>query len=86
MEKRIKRLKFRAWHRGTKESDLLLGRFADRYLETLDPTQLDRFEALLEESDPELVDWFTGRVPVRADLDHDVMGLLRAFTLAGGGA
>jgi antitoxin CptB len=83
LEKRIKRLKFRCWHRGTKESDLLLGRFADHYLALLDDSQLGRLEALLDESDPDLVDWITGRTPVPANLDHDVMGLLRAFTLKG---
>ena len=86
MDARIKRLKFRAWHRGTKESDLLLGRFADRHLEALDAAQLDRFEALLEEADPDLVDWMTGRLPVPADLNHDVMELLLAFTKRGGAA
>ncbi|MGH6916010.1 MAG: succinate dehydrogenase assembly factor 2, partial [Geminicoccales bacterium] len=54
---RRKRLRYRAWHRGTKEMDLLLGRFADAQLAGMTPAQLDAFEALLCESDPDLYDW-----------------------------
>ena len=44
-EIRRKRLSFRSWHRGTRESDLILGRFADAHLATFDDGQLDRYEA-----------------------------------------
>ena len=60
LETRRKRLRFRAWHRGTKESDLLLGPFADANLDALDADGLSRFEALLARSDPEIMDWMTG--------------------------
>ena len=60
LETRRKRLRFRAWHRGTKEADLLLGPFADANLDTLDADGLTRFEALLARSDPEIMDWMTG--------------------------
>lgn len=56
-----KRLKFRSWHRGTREMDLLLGRFADRALDSFDAAQLDAYAALLEESDPDIYDWVCGR-------------------------
>ena len=77
---RRKRLAFRSWHRGTREADLLLGRFADRYLATFTPSQLDRYEALLAENDPDIYDWLSGREPVPGLHDHEVMGLLRSFT------
>jgi antitoxin CptB len=77
-EIRRKRLRFRAWHRGTREMDHLFGGFADRHLSALDGAQLDRFERLLENSDPELYAWLTGREPIPLEHDDDVMALLRA--------
>jgi antitoxin CptB len=56
-----KRLRFRSWHRGTREMDLLLGRFADRQLDSFDAALLDAYAALLEESDPDIYDWVCGR-------------------------
>lgn len=79
VETRRKRLRFRAWHRGTREMDLLVGSFADRHLEAFAPEQLERFEALLLESDPDLYNWMTGRADPPCDLDHDVMRMMRAF-------
>ena len=74
-----KRLLFKSWHRGTQESDLLLGSFADSCLAALDAGQLDRFEALLDCSDPDLFEWILdGSVPP-VDYDHDVLYLLRAY-------
>ncbi len=76
---RRKRLRYRSWHRGTREADLLLGRFADARLDDLDPAQLDRFEALLDCADPDLWDWAVGRAPAPTTHDHDVLALIRAF-------
>ena len=78
-EIRRKRLRFRAWHRGTRETDLLFGGFADSHIAALDEAQLDRFERLLENSDPELYAWLTGREPIPPEHDHDVMALLRTY-------
>ena len=74
---RLKRLMFQSTHRGMKETDLLLGGFAHDCLGGLDAGQLDRFEALLDQSDADLYDWITGKRPVPADFDHDVMALLQ---------
>jgi antitoxin CptB len=78
-----KRLHFRAWHRGTKESDILLGRFADAHLASMDWEQLRDFENVLDRSDPELIDWITGREPVPANLRTAVLGMLLEFKPAG---
>ena len=78
-ETRRKRLRFRSWHRGTREMDLLVGNFADANLASFDDAQLDRFEALLLESDPDLYNWMIGRADPPEELDHDVMKLLRDF-------
>lgn len=77
MDTRLKRLAFRAHHMGSNENDIIFGRFADRHLAALAPEQLDRFEALLQETDNDLFDWVTGRAPVPERCDHDVMAMLR---------
>jgi antitoxin CptB len=76
---RCRRLLFRSWHRGTQESDLLLGSFAEASLKSLDGAQLDRFEALLDCTDPDLFDWIFGGSAPPPEHDHDVMHLLRGF-------
>lgn len=58
---RRRQLRFRAWHRGTREADLLLGPFADSYLNSCDAAGVDAFEALLDMEDPDLWDWATGQ-------------------------
>jgi antitoxin CptB len=74
-----KRLLFRSWHRGTKETDLLLGSFAERHLAGFSAAQLARYEALLEIDDGQLYDWVTGRVAPPPEHDSDVLRLLLAF-------
>ena len=74
---RRKRLTFRSWHRGTKEADMLLGRFANLHLATLDAGQLDRYEALLENPDPDLYAWVTELRPVPAEFDNNILVLLK---------
>lgn len=76
---RRKRLAFRAWHRGTREMDFILGTFADRRLETLDNAGLGRFEALIDVPDQDLYNWITSRAPVPEEYDNDIMGELRSF-------
>ncbi len=57
---RLKRLRLRAWRRGTKEMDLILGGFADARLAGLAPGTLAAFEGLLEENDQDLYAWILG--------------------------
>ena len=61
IEIRRKRVKFRAWHRGMKEVDLILGPFADAYVESLSDEELDAFELLLAVPDNDLYDWLCER-------------------------
>ena len=77
-EIRRKRLLFRSWHRGTRESDLILGRFADAHLAGFDEAQLDRYEALLDCADADIFDWVSGRAAPPPEHDHDVTRLLLA--------
>ena len=78
-ELRRKRLLYRSWHRGTREGDLILGRFAAAYLAGFDDAQLDRYETLIDCADADLVAWVAGRAAPPAALDHDVTRLLLAF-------
>lgn len=65
-ELRLKRLKFRSWHRGWKEMDLILGHFADARLPSLTEAELATYEQLLEEDDDILWGWLTGKAPTPA--------------------
>jgi len=56
---RRKRVSFRAWHRGMREVDLLLGRFADAHLAGLTGVELTAFEALLDVPDQDVLAWLT---------------------------
>lgn len=74
---RLKKLKFRAWRRGFREADFILGAFADAEVATLSPADLDAFEALLEQPDQPLYAWIIGAEPTPEPFDHDVMRKIR---------
>lgn len=59
-ETRLKRLRFRSWHRGTKEADLLIGGFFDRHGDQWGETEITLFETLLEEQDVDIMAWAMG--------------------------
>lgn len=83
LDTRRKRMLFRARHRGIKEMDILLGSFADRHLAGFDAAELDVFEALLEESDHDLLAWIVGDTPVPARADSAVFQRLRTHLPTG---
>jgi antitoxin CptB len=83
---RRRRLRHRCRYRGFLEADLLLERFAEAWLDRLADDQLDRLEALLEESDQDIWDWAIGRRPVPARHAGEVMTRLRRFAQGGGAA
>ena len=76
LDTRRKRLRFRSWHRGTRELDLLRGTFADRYLSELSESELDCYEALLLEGDPDLFKWISGKVAPPTRHDTEVLQLI----------
>ncbi len=78
-DSRHNRIRFRAWRRGFREADLILGPFSDRYVRAFSDDELDRFEALLEQSDHDIYAWILGSTPVPEAFDNDIMGRLRAF-------
>ena len=61
---RLARLKFRAWHRGTREADYMMGGFFDRYHGDWGDAEIAWFETLLEVDDPHIMDWAMRRAPV----------------------
>ncbi len=67
LDARRRRLLFRSWHRGIREVDLVLGRFADRELGTLTEAELDDYEKMLEVPTPDLLAWVMGERPVPAE-------------------
>jgi len=59
----LKRLTYRSWHRGCKETDLVLGTYCANYVETLAEPDLALFEAFLDEDDAEIWAWLTEKTP-----------------------
>ena len=79
LDVRRRRIAFRAWHRGMREMDLILGRFADQTLAVLAEDDLDAFEALLEWPDPDLYKWVSGEAVPPAKAKTAILARLRAF-------
>jgi antitoxin CptB len=78
---RLKRLRFRSWHRGMREMDLLLGRFADRHLPAMNDEQLGQYEALLGVADADLYNWIADQAPTPPPFDNGVLTLIRNFKM-----
>jgi antitoxin CptB len=78
-EARLKKLKFRAWRRGFREADLILGPFADRHVAGFSPAELDAFERLLEVPDQDLYAWIVDRLPTPPEWDGELMRQIKSF-------
>jgi len=74
---RLKKLRFRAWRRGFREADFILGAFADAEMTDLSPADLDAFEELLEQPDQPLYAWIIGTEATPDAFDHEVMRRIR---------
>ena len=79
LDARRRRTLFRAWHRGTREMDMLMGQFADAKLATLSDGELDDFELLIEAPDQDVFSWLTGKVATPGNYDTPVFRRLRDF-------
>jgi antitoxin CptB len=79
LKERLGRIIFRAWRRGFREADLVLGPFAEQVGPTLDTAELDAFESMLEAEDHDLYAWIIGKAPIPAEHDGPVMARLQAF-------
>ena len=85
LELRRRRLRYRAWHRGTREMDFVLGRFVDAAVAAMKEPEVAELEALLEAPDPDLFAWVTGTEPVPANYDTEIIRRMVAFHREGGG-
>jgi antitoxin CptB len=74
---RLRRLKFRAWHRGTREADYMIGGFFDRYHTAWGEAEVDWFEALLEEEDVDIMGWALGTLDVPQEYRGPMMDAFR---------
>ncbi|RIY01608.1 succinate dehydrogenase assembly factor 2 family protein [Aureimonas flava] len=78
LDPRRRKALFRSWHRGTREMDLVLGRFADAEIGRLDDEELTLFEHLMEAPDRDLFSWLTGSAATPANYDTTVFRRIRA--------
>ena len=78
---RRKKLLYRALYRGFKEADLLIGGFARTYIGTMDNSELDQFEMLLNQNDRELYAWATGDAEPPADLHCEILNRLQQYRI-----
>lgn len=76
-ETRLKRLRFRAWHRGVKEADLMIGGFFDAHHAGWNDAEIATFEALLEEQDVDIMAWAMGVEPVPGRYDGAMFDTMR---------
>ena len=74
-----RKILFRAWHRGMRETDLILGPFADAHLGAMSDHELGAFEAMLEVPDREILGWITGSQPFDETHDKDLFRKIVAF-------
>jgi antitoxin CptB len=86
LDARRRQLLFRAWHRGLREVDLIMGRFADFAVARLSQSELGELERLLEVPDRELLAWVIGEVEVPSAYDTALFRRLRDFNRMGEGA
>ena len=83
---RLKKLTYRAWHRGMREADLILGPFAEQHLAGLSEAELDEFEELMEVPDTDLYAWIVGQKPTPAEQLTPLFERIRAFRFEARGA
>lgn len=85
LDERRRRILFRAWHRGMREMDLIMGGFANAEIENLSDAELDDFEILLEPQDQQVFSWISGSEATPAEYDTALFRKMRDFHLSGRG-
>lgn len=78
LDTRRRKALFRSWHRGMRETDLILGRFADAHVHALTEAELEQYETLLQVPDTDLLKWVTGEKPVPAAYDSELFRQISA--------
>ena len=80
-DRRRRRILFRATHRGTHETDVLIGGFVTPRLDAFTDADLDAIEAVMDLPDVDLADWLTGRLPIPQAADSPMLQAIRAAAL-----
>jgi antitoxin CptB len=83
LDDRRKRLLFRCWHRGTREMDLILGRFADAEIASLSEDELSELERLIEVPDPDLYAALIGDRPLPQGAAGALFDRIKSFRALG---
>ena len=78
---RRKRLLHRSRYTGMKETDLMLGRFANKYIHSFDAAELEVYEKLLKAGDPSIYAWAVGREEIPTEYATTVMDKLKNFAI-----
>jgi antitoxin CptB len=86
LDDRRKRLLFRCWHRGMREMDLILGRFADAKIDSLTDAELTDIESLIEAPDPDLYAALSGGAPLAPEYRTALFDRIKSFRPSGRGA
>lgn len=81
--KHRRQLRYRANHRGIKEMDIILGGFADRFIDELDTGDLDVLDTLMEQNDRDLLQWFTGELALPEEFETELFGRISTFAQSG---
>lgn len=76
---RRRRIRYRAWKRGTREMDLVMGRFVDAEVETWSEAELDEFERLIDEADRDLFAWVTDKAETPPAYAGGLFARMKAF-------
>jgi antitoxin CptB len=77
MDEQLRALKWRAWHRGTKEADLMIGGFYDAHHQSWNEAQMAWFSDLLAEQDVDIMAWGIGTLPVPEHFEGEMMDAFR---------
>ncbi|WP_316353485.1 succinate dehydrogenase assembly factor 2 [Candidatus Trichorickettsia mobilis] len=77
----IKKLLYKSKHRGCKETDLILGKFAEEFIFSMNSTELTEFTKILEQNDADIYDWCSGKIPPPSSLNSKTMHKLLEFSI-----
>ncbi len=82
LDPKRRRLLFRAWHRGIKEMDIVMGRFADAHIGTFTDEDMVALEALMTVPDQQMFACVLGAEAPEPEFDTPMFRRLRDFHLA----
>lgn len=86
LDVRRRKALFRSWHRGIREMDLVLGRFADAQIDQLSDDEMDDYEQLMEVPDRDIFRWLTGEEETPQNYDTGVFRRIQEFHATAGGS